>query len=140
MQVALRIGEELRAAAGAAEVVVGAVVGGVVRGGCRVDGHAADRVDGLAVGMLVCGHARALRPAVSSSAGSVVSAAMIGQVSGGPGPGRAPPCRARDCRIGSTWPSALRKPSGFWQEQSGTPLLPQNNCQLTALNSLFPHN
>src|SRR3546814_20210104 len=74
MQVALRIGEELRAAAGAAEVVVGAVVGGVVRGGCRVDGHAADRVDGLAVGMLVCGPARALRPAVSSSAGAVASA------------------------------------------------------------------
>src|SRR3546814_17935551 len=88
-QVALRIGEELRAAAGAAEVVVGAVVCGVVRGGRRVDGHAADRLDGLAVGMLVSCPTRALQPAVSSSAGSVVRAAQIGPVSSRPWPGMA---------------------------------------------------
>src|SRR3546814_2911831 len=118
------MGGELRAAAGAAEVVVGAVVGGVVRGGCRVDGHAADRVDGLAVGMLVCGHARALRPAVSSSAGSVVSAAMIGQVSSGPWPGQAStrPRRASRIRVSSARRSSTRSEEHTSALQSLMPL------------------
>src|SRR3546814_387146 len=96
-------GKEVRAEADAGDVVGGAGVGGGGRGGGRVDGHAADRVDGLAVGMLVGGHARALRPAVSSSAGSVVSAAMIGQVSSGPWPGQAStrPRRASRIRVSS---------------------------------------
>src|SRR3546814_12753106 len=67
--VAPRIGGALRAAAGAAEVVVGAVVGGGVWGGGRVGGHAAARVDGLAGRQPGWGAARVPRSGVGTEWG-----------------------------------------------------------------------